>query len=471
MAPRLNSAPAKKSRRQPATGSRRDTPIVRPAEPRRSARLRANIRPVSIPQPARAKRKRPQDSEVKADDAKSVRPAKQPRKLPSPRLELSETNLRKFNGEEMDVAAIVASSDVTQDTVRSQRSSDTTACYRYKHLRAARIYIHINPPDGIQNAINAIVEAEPSKERRAELRAISQELHNGCTKAVKAAIGEDDYVQLFLIALTAMNHRSLCLRAKADWREELKPTIQSSLNLNFMDFNFMAGDQQHEVDDASTPPRKRQQLDCSPIKIPRPDISIGIQHTTLISALSSQNLDDIEGEEFLEELQNKMMRRKLGGSEEPMLISVPTQRASDLVFPFAVVEAKAYSTGKQVFEAENQAAVSGACGLKIQLCLDELAKDATTSSDILPSKNQPPLFFSICTQGPFHELWVHYTNVEHGVLKFNMALLKVCHGSLLNGVVDFIIAVDNMLRWGTGQFVESVVERLGKVARRAGAGT
>lgn len=433
--------------------------------------MRANIRPVSIPQPARAKRKRPQDSEVKADDAKSVRPAKQPRKLPSPRLELSETNLRKFNGEEMDVAvnkrpfprrSIVASSDVTQDTVRSQRSSDTTAYYRYKHLRAARIYIHTNPPDDIQNAINAIVEAEPSKERRAELKAISQELHNGCTKAVKAAIGEDDCVQLFLIALTAMNHRSLCLRAKADWREELKPTIQSSLNLNFMDFNFIAGDQQQEVDDVSTPSR---------IKIPRPDISIGTQHTTLISALSSQNLNDIEGEEFLEELQNKMMRRKPGGPEEPMLISVPAQRASDLVFPFAVVEGKAYSTGKQVFEAENQAAVSGACGLKIQLCLDELAKDATTSSDILSSKNQPPLFFSICTQGPFHELWVHYTNVEHGVRKFNMALLKICHGVLLNGVVDFIIAVDNMLRWGTGQFVESVVERLGKVARRAGAGT
>lgn len=33
-----------------------------------------------------------------------------------------------------------------------------------------------------------------------------------------------------------------------------------------------------------------------------------------------------------------------------MLIAVPTQRESDLVFPFAVVQGRAYSTPKQVFD-------------------------------------------------------------------------------------------------------------------------
>jgi hypothetical protein len=208
---------------------------------------------------------------------------------------------------------------------------------------------------------------------------------------------------------------------------------------------------------------------------------MGTEVTALTSALSSQNLNSFEAWLFLKQLQNRIVRRELGGPQEPMLISVPAPRASDLAFPFAVVEGKAYSTGKRVFEAENQAAVAGACGLKIQLCLDELVKRAAptpsqgqppTSSDVppAPSKDQPALFFSICTQGPIHELWVHWTNVEDGMHKFHMKLLKICHGVLLEGVEDFIVAVDNVLRWGTGHFLESVVERLGKVTRNRRAG-
>jgi hypothetical protein len=101
----------------------------------------------------------------------------------------------------------------------------------------------------------------------------------------------------------------------------------------------------------------------------------------------------------------------------------------------------------------------------MQLSLSELVRRSTTSSNVPPI----PLFFSICTEGPYHELWAHYTHIEDDVRKFKMALIKICHGVLLDGVVDFIFAVDNVLRWGTGQFVDSVVERLGKVARRAGA--
>ena len=44
--------------------------------------------------------------------------------------------------------------------------------------------------------------------------------------------------------------------------------------------------------------------------------------------------------------------------DKPLLISVPASRALDLVFPFAVVEGKANSTGNPIFDAENQAAVT-----------------------------------------------------------------------------------------------------------------
>jgi len=514
MAPLANFASTK--RRQLTTDPQRATA-------RRSARLQAKdsnkplLQAPFISQLGHNKRKRSQDvSEAEADEPNDKRPVKQPRRIP-PKLELSEKNLQRFNRGKMDsaannVPALKRSSSRRSiseaDTVPSQRSSGSMSYYRYKYLAAAEVYIHTDPPADIQTAINAVIKAKVSKERHAELRIIAQEFYNGCKNAVKAAVGEDDFIGLLERALLAMDHSNLCLRAKADWREEIKPTIQQSdLNLSFL------ADEQQEVNDASAPSRKRkQQRDArtlisprlsmtdvsdsapdnrlpesdtmpppalyslppkveepSPIKTPRPDISLGTKDTALISALSSQILDNTRARRFIEQLQNTMMSRERGGPEEPLLIVVPTQRPSGLVFPFAVAESKAYSTGKPVFEAENQAAVSAASGLKIQLCLNELVKRATTTGSDVPltlSNTATPLFFSICTEGPYHELYAHYTHIEDGVCKINQMLLEICHGMLLKSVVDFIVAVDNVLRWGTGQFLESVVERLGMVARR-----
>lgn len=70
-----------------------------------------------------------------------------------------------------------------------------------------------------------------------------------------------------------------------------------------------------------------------------------------------------------------------GRPQESVLIMVPTHSESAPTFPAPIVEGKAYSTGKQVFEAQNQAAVSEAGGLKIQVSLDELVKRATRDSE------------------------------------------------------------------------------------------
>jgi hypothetical protein len=95
-----------------------------------------------------------------------------------------------------------------------------------------------------------------------------------------------------------------------------------------------------------------------------------------------------------------MLSDKLDGPAESALIAVPTQRVSDLVFLFAVVKGKAYSTDKHIFEAQNQTAVFEASRLKMQLSLSKLIKRSTTSNfDVSPT----PLFF-ICTEGPYHEL-------------------------------------------------------------------
>lgn len=153
---------------------------------------------------------------------------------------------------------------------------------------------------------------------------------------------------------------------------------------------------------------------------------MGLLLKALASALSSQGLNEVDALLFLKDLQRMMESRKPEGPEEPILISVPAPRASDLVFPFGVDEGKAYLTGKQISETLNQAAGSGACAIKMQLRLDELVKRNTaepskdqlpTRSDGLPapsedqtpklpppSEDQIPLFFPIWTEGKLHVL-------------------------------------------------------------------
>ena len=454
----------------------------------------------------RPRRKRTQEvngHQVQSGQASSPPQPASPKRKPDI---LSETNLQIFN-EDMDSVAsscIKRSSSSSRrstaasDATPTQRFSGTAAHYRQNHLTAAGVHVYTHPPDNIHVVINSIVSPNPSKERRSILRIIAQKFLDGCTKTVRAAVGEDDCVDLLHDAILAMDHKRLCLRKKADWREELKPTIQPS-NFNF---NFLAGNQQQEVDDSAPLPKRQQQgagskyvspqtstsdtMESAPpkqldsmlpppfIKTPRPDFSLGIQDTDLYSVLSSQNLTSTAAWQLLANLKRLMKRRRQDGPEEPLLIAAPAERASDLMFPFIVVEGKAYSTGKQICEAENQAAVSGACGLKIQLCLDELVENSTVS-DVpavavldphVPSQT-PPLFFSICTEGPIHQLWAHYTLFEDGVRKYNMYILTVCNGTLLESLLDFFIKVDNVLQWGTGAFLDSIAERLGKVAKRA----
>ena len=203
-----------------------------------------------------------------------------------------------------------------------------------------------------------------------------------------------------------------------------------------------------------------EEEDRSPVKTPHPDLSIGIDLDALISPLS-QDLDEDKATEFIEWLQKEMVQHEPGAPLEPMLISVPAPRALDLAFPFAVVEGKAYSTGQQIFEAENQAAVSMACAHNILHRLDRMANRGNTAN------TQPRVLFSITTQGPIHELWAHWTVVKGGVRIFESKLWDSWNGLVQERAVEFIVKLNSVCVWGTGSFMASVVEGLGKVAKQA----
>ncbi|OAP54566.1 hypothetical protein AYL99_11014 [Fonsecaea erecta] len=505
--------PIKKSTPKPQAGTRRSTRLANKTSVSSDLHLAT---PAPVSQRSRLKRKRPQDPEFDADGTESVRPLKQSPRLPPPTYQLTADNLRILNADmgsstndRLTLKRTLSRRSMTAsetETDKSQPSAKTTTFYRYQRLAAVGLRIHTDIPDDIQAAVDKIVGTEVSEDRIAGLGNITKKFHQDCKEKIRGGRSEADFVGILRTALISMKPGNIELHEMADWREDLKPTIQRpNMNWSFVEKIVRQQDEVNNPSALPTPKSQQQsgqmgtvpqpsmlgasnsasgdrpaQFDMMPppapslVKTPRPDISIGIQQFALIPALSAiltRDLTDTEFERFLQAFENITIPGERGESPEPLLIAVPTQTSSTLMFPFAVAEAKAYSTGRQVFEAQNQAAVSGACGLKMQLLLNELVKRSTSGQIDGPhpqSNGSPPLFFSICTEGPYHELWVHYTHMKNNIREFNMALLKICNGMLLESVGDFIAAVDDVMRWGNGKFFDSVVERLGIVARGAG---
>ena len=181
------------------------------------------------------------------------------------------------------------------------------------------------------------------------------------------------------------------------------------------------------------------------LKTPRPDITMGLSHSALIESLVVAGVDVMAADDFVKTLE-----------DQQTLCSDPSQEAINIRFPVLVVEGKSYSTGKFVFEAQNQAAVSGSCMMKMQHQLADLF-------DLIAPRShdkKEPLAFSICTQGPYMELWAHYTTSVSGIRKYNMNIVQVCNALILDGVLDFLVIVDRVLSWACSEFVDNVAKQL-----------
>ena len=188
------------------------------------------------------------------------------------------------------------------------------------------------------------------------------------------------------------------------------------------------------------------------VKTPRPNISIGLTNDAVVNALQSPDLTRKDAKDLLKALAAPDARN--GG--KPLLSLRSTEQEMQIRFPFMPVEGKSYATGSTIYEAQNQAAVSGACALEILHRLDDLAQKAKPSSH---SKGQH-IVFSVCTQGPIHELWTHYTTEEDGDRIYNNKIWKSCNMAVDCEVPGFLEAVDNVMRWGPGGHLEKIVNQL-----------
>lgn len=203
------------------------------------------------------------------------------------------------------------------------------------------------------------------------------------------------------------------------------------------------------------PPAALSQYKLEAIKTPRPNFTIGFRHSTISNALIKRGLSDTKADDFLNWLQG-----------EQKLCSDPTQHYLNVRFPILVVEGKAYASGKTVFEAQNQAAVSGGCMVNLRQQLIDL------SESVFPdfTGGKTPLAFSICTEGPQIEFWVHYTLLQDSVRSHYMNIFRTCYGSLQRGLEDFLMDAERLMQWTKDEFLNEVADQLYNLAKRAERG-
>ncbi|KIW47077.1 uncharacterized protein PV06_02684 [Exophiala oligosperma] len=291
---------------------------------------------------------------------------------------LTEENLRRLNEEEM--ATRKRNGEETRTTTKrtktqSKQAPSTNGGYRLHRLNVVNIFFDEDVPDYLQAAIDKIVKGKvSSEERRIVIRNAAEIFYSSSREINDDRSLEVEFVGLCRDALQNMSRPGISLRQEADWRCEFKPGLSKG-NPIFLDANRAPA-----------------------IKTPCPDITIGIGGKLFSDSLTSTMLSQSQAQEFLRTFQAE--DDSLGLYEEKLLITL--MESGRAFFPFATLEAKAYLTGKQVSEAQNQAAVSGASALKFQLHLTEMAKSAVSEFD--DTHHQHPLFFSICTEGPYHEL-------------------------------------------------------------------
>ena len=181
------------------------------------------------------------------------------------------------------------------------------------------------------------------------------------------------------------------------------------------------------------------------ISTPKPDITVGLAHKA-----------------FLQSHQRRLVDHQASGS----ILSDPHAADMGIRFPFLIVEAKGLSLNGTLISAQNQAAISGACMLTI---LKDLSHQAACNVNPDPAiqapdpalSTTPTLCFSVVTEGPVHELWVHF---EHEAA-FHMECLQSWRTTHERHAREFVQCLARIMAWGKGRFKDCIVEKLDTIPR------
>ncbi|KAJ5051180.1 hypothetical protein J3E72DRAFT_204632 [Bipolaris maydis] len=147
------------------------------------------------------------------------------------------------------------------------------------------------------------------------------------------------------------------------------------------------------------------------------------------------------------------------------ILSEPHAAEMGIRFPFMIAETKGWSEKGTLMSAQNQAAVGGACMLKI---LKDLTDYAARGIGLHPKQESPPttpeelfptlaICFSVVSEGPIHELWVHFERED----EFHMHNLNAWRTTKRSHAEEFVNCLGRIIEWGKGDFKQGIVQKLG----------
>jgi hypothetical protein len=138
------------------------------------------------------------------------------------------------------------------------------------------------------------------------------------------------------------------------------------------------------------------------------------------------------------------------------ILSDPHAAAMGLRFPFLIAETKGLSLSGGLVAAQNQAAIGAACMLKI---LDDLENQAALPT-APTSPAVPRLCFSVTTEGPVHELWVHFKLGEATHMQ-NIRAWRTTHQ---RDVRELVYCLARILKWAENDFMKKIQEKLDAIS-------
>jgi len=204
-------------------------------------------------------------------------------------------------------------------------------------------------------------------------------------------------------------------------------STQDSFNSNGVRVRPDCSPCNYAVPPASTEPSESStsELDGT-ITTPEPDITVGI----------SREAFDRTHADLLEYWQAGRT-----------VFSDPHVTQGDMRFPFLLIENKGLATSGNLIGAQNQAAGGGTCAIRLLRSLGE--QD--------PGNGAPRIVFSVTTEGPIKELWVHYWVVdENNILKYHMTCLGAWRTTLHRHADEFVAALASIFRWAVEVFVPQI---------------
>jgi hypothetical protein len=182
----------------------------------------------------------------------------------------------------------------------------------------------------------------------------------------------------------------------------------------------------------------------------KPDITLGLAHNSFTP------------------VQKRVLRLL---QDDSHLLSDPHQAQIGLRFPFLVVETKGGAASGNMIGAQNQAAVDGACVMNILGDFHNVVTRITTTaghhSRTVVEDNEdedntvPAIVFSVTTEGPLHEIWVHYQLGD----TYQMTCHRAWRTTRFEDASDFVRCLTSIVNWGRQEFRDALLKLLGRIER------